>query len=206
MRKPARTPALPDPALTEQCRAWCVALGRAALAGCVGVCWNPRMRTAAGRAFWPAARIELNPMLHRFPHEETGRTLKHELAHLIAHDRAGRRRIAPHGVEWMRACTELGIPGERACHNLPVQRRVIARKHAYVCTRCLSVIHRVRPLARVVACASCCRRFSQGRYDPRFRLIELKRDGSSGRPPGDNDDPGADPSGCEALLLRSRRT
>lgn len=164
-----------DADLTEQCRGHCVALGQDALAACVRVFWNPRMRTAAGRAFWPAKVIELNPVLRQFGDEETERTLKHELAHLIAYARAGRRRIAPHGGEWMRACAELGIPGERACHTLPIERRKHERKHAYVCTHCFAVLHRVRPLKRNVACATCCQMFNQGRYDARFRLIPIKK-------------------------------
>ncbi len=168
-----RDSGIEDAALTRRCRDDCISLGHPALSLSVRVFWNSRMRTAAGRAFWPVRVIELNPILHQFPEEETLRTLKHELAHLIAYERAGRRRIAPHGAEWMQACAELGIPGERACHNLPVQRRKIIRKHAYVCTQCFAVIHRVRPLKRNVACSPCCRKFNHGRYDSRFRLIPI---------------------------------
>ncbi len=164
-----------DPDLTDVCRQLCISLGHRALADAVCVFWNPRMRTAAGRAFWPARVIELNPILHQFPKHETGRTLKHELAHLIAYERAGRRHIAPHGSEWLQACDELGIPGERACHTLPLQRRKMERKHAYVCTQCFTVLHRVRPLKRAVACSACCRQFNRGRYDARFRLVPIKK-------------------------------
>lgn len=164
-----------DSDLTGECHRLCLALGHPSLADTVRVFWNPRMRTAAGRAFWPARVIELNPVLHEFEEEETSRTLKHELAHLIAYERAGRRRIAPHGPEWMQACTELGIPGERSCHTLPLKRRRIERKHAYVCTQCFAVLHRVRPLKRAVACSACCRKFNHGRYDPRFRLVPIKK-------------------------------
>jgi SprT protein len=170
---PGRDSGTEDAALTEQCREHCIALGHPTLASAVRVFWNRRMRTAAGRAFWPAKIIELNPILLGFAPAETDRTLRHELAHLIAYDRAGRRRIAPHGAEWLQACADLGIPGERACHNLPIQRRKIARKHAYVCTQCFAVIHRVRPLKRNVACAACCKQYNQGRYDSRFRLIAI---------------------------------
>jgi predicted SprT family Zn-dependent metalloprotease len=152
-----------------------MALSHDSLAASVRVFWNPRMRTAAGRAFWPARVIELNPVLHQFGAEETERTLKHELAHLIAYERAGRRRIAPHGAEWMLACAELGIPGERACHTLPLQRRKMERNHAYVCTQCFTVLRRVRPLKRAVACSACCRKFNHGRYDAKFRLVSIKK-------------------------------
>jgi len=172
---PARDSGMMDPSLTERCRWLCMAIGCDSLSASILVFWNRRMRTAAGRAFWPAKIIELNPVLSQFPAEETDRTLKHELAHLIAYERAGRRRIAPHGAEWVRACAELGIPGERACHTLPLKRRRLERRHAYVCTQCFAVLHRVRPLKRAVACAPCCRKFNNGHYDARFRLIAIKK-------------------------------
>jgi len=164
-----------DDALTAECRRLCHGLDHAALADVVRVFWNPRMRTAAGRAFWPAKVIELNPVLHGFGAAEIDRTLKHELAHLLAYERAGRRRIAPHGVEWMLACGQLGISGESACHKLPLERRRMERRYAYVCTHCFAVLRRARPLKRAVACAPCCRQHNGGRYDARFRLVPIKK-------------------------------
>src|ERR1700687_2873461 len=46
---------------------------------------------------------------HAWLIDEIERTLRHELAHLLAQFRVGRRRIAPHGAEWRRACRDLGI-------------------------------------------------------------------------------------------------
>ena len=171
----ARRSGVEDSPLTLLCRRSCVALGHDGLADAVRVSWNPRMRTSAGRAFWPARVIELNPVLREFGEAEIERTLKHELAHLIAYERAGRRRILPHGPEWAAACGELGIPGERACHSLPLKRRKQERKFAYVCTRCFAVLRRVRPLKQAVACAACCRSHNGGRYDARFRLVAIKK-------------------------------
>ena len=42
----------------------------------------------------PDRWIEMNPKLKEFEPEELWRTLKHELAHLVAYERSGRRRIA----------------------------------------------------------------------------------------------------------------
>ena len=39
------------------------------------------------------------------------------------------------------------------------------------CPRCSTVHRRTRRPKRTTACASCCRRHSQGRYDERFRLV-----------------------------------
>lgn len=163
-----------DEAMTAWCRAQAAEMGLACLAQNLTVCWNPRMRSAAGRAFWPQRRIELNPHLHHISAEEIDRTLRHELAHLVAQERAGRKRIAAHGIEWRRACAELGIAGEKACHRLALPRRVMERRHAYQCPHCTTVMLRVRMIRRRVACASCCRAYSGGRYDERFRLLKIE--------------------------------
>jgi SprT protein len=158
--------------------AWCVEASKSLtlheLARKVRVSWNPRMQTTAGRAWWPHRSIELNPKLQDCDPEEIWRTLKHELAHLVAYERCGRRRIEPHGREWQAACTELGIPGELPCHTLPFKRRRLARNHAYICAGCLGVIHRVRPIRKPVACYECCRKFNHGTYHERFRLTPHK--------------------------------
>src|SRR5215831_4721902 len=62
--------------------------------------WNSRLKTAAGRADYREKLISLNPRLVEHP-AEINRTLRHELAHILAEFRKkGRRRIAPHGPEW----------------------------------------------------------------------------------------------------------
>jgi predicted SprT family Zn-dependent metalloprotease len=144
------------------------------LARKVRVVWNPRMQTTAGRAWWPDRTIELNPKLRDCQPEELWRTLKHELAHLVAYERCGRRHIDPHGDEWQAACTELGIHGEKPFHTLPFKRRRMKRNHSYICPNCLGIIHRVRPIQRTVACYDCCRKFNRGAYHERFKLMKYK--------------------------------
>lgn len=176
---------VPAPAVRERTgredsglTAWCVetskALALPELARKVSVSWNGRMQTTAGRAWWPHRSIELNPKLKECAPEELWRTLKHELAHLVAYERSGRRRIEPHGKEWLEACAELGIPNEQPFHNLPFKRRRMKRNHSYICPNCFVTIHRVKPIRRMVACYDCCRKFSGGAYHDRFRLIERK--------------------------------
>lgn len=174
----------PEPAPARSTRddsgltAWCVETSKSLvlpeLARRVRVSWNPRMQTTAGRAWWPDRTIELNPKLKECAPEELWRTLKHELAHLVAYERCGRRRIEPHGPEWQAACRELGIPNEQPFHNLPFKRRRMKRNHTYICSNCFSTIHRVKPIGRLVACYACCRKFNRGIYHDRFRLIEKK--------------------------------
>lgn len=147
-------------------------------AGCEGlaveVFWNPGLRTTAGLASWRDRRIILNPKLLEVSAAEVQRTLRHELAHLLAQHRAGRRRIDAHGPEWRKACKILGIPNEPRCHDLPFKRRKIAKKHFYGCPECSAVLARVRPLRRRVACVKCCRKYNRGAYDERFRFHPIQ--------------------------------
>jgi len=145
----------------------------------VRVEWNERMRTTVGRADFRHCLISLNPALQEFGPAEVDRTLRHELAHLLAHFRFGRRRIQPHGREWRNACCELGISGERAGHTLPLVGRSLSRRFTYYCQNCQGHFPRVRRIRRATACLSCCRKFSEGNYDERFRLRLVKGSSSA---------------------------
>ena len=147
----------------------------AELAVRVRVEWSARLRTAAGRAESRSARILLNRRLYAHGAREIDQTLRHELAHLLAQFRVGRRRISPHGAEWRRACADLGIPGEARCHNLPFPIQRQARRYLYICPHCRRDFPRTRPLRRTSACLACCRAFNRGRFDRRFRLQLVRR-------------------------------
>ncbi|MEQ1862590.1 MAG: SprT-like domain-containing protein [Chthoniobacteraceae bacterium] len=172
--KPVALPEGADAELTARCGDWLMPMGYAELAGRVRVCWSSRMRSTAGMAYPKTAMIKLNPRLREFGDDEIDRTLRHELAHLLAHHRVGRRKIAPHGREWRRACTDLGLNDEKRCHTLPLPRRTVERRHAYRCPSCESEIRRVRPFRRATACLACCRKHSSGRYDERFRFVKMR--------------------------------
>lgn len=159
-----------DPVLTAQVRAWLEAMGAPPLALVVRVRWNSRMRTTAGTAHPRTGRIELNPRLLAVGGSEVDRTLRHEAAHLLAHWRAGRRRIQTHGPEWRQACADLGIPGEKVTHTLPFPRRKIPSKYFYQCPQCCVEVRRVRIFKRPTACLLCCRKHSHGQFDARFQF------------------------------------
>jgi SprT protein len=131
--------------------------------------WNSRLKTAAGRADYRSKLISLNPQLVHHP-AEMDRTLRHELAHILAQFRAGRRRILAHGVEWREACRDLGINDEKRCHNLPFPVSERARRYLYRCPGCWCDFPRVRRIKRAVACLACCRAHNAGKFDARFRL------------------------------------
>jgi len=171
--QPVSRPAeLPD--LEETARALLRGIGCDKLAAQVKVRWHSRLRTTAGQAHYAGCFVRMNPKLLQFGIEEVDKTLRHELAHLVAHFRAGRRRIEPHGPEWRRACRELGLADEKRCHDLPLPRTRQRVRHRYRCPHCRREYDRVRPFRRRVACLECCRVHARGRYEDRFRLVKVK--------------------------------
>jgi SprT protein len=159
-----------DHAFEEKSRTLLRQLGAAKLARDVRVEWNPRMKSAAGRADYRERLISLNPLLRDHGIEEIDRTLRHELAHLLAQFRVGRRRIAPHGPEWREACRDLDIADEARCHNLPFATKAYPARFVYRCPNCRQEFPPVRRIRRVIACLACCRKHNGGDFDPRFRL------------------------------------
>jgi len=181
-------------------------LGADKLAREIRVEWNPRMRSAAGRADFREKLISLNPLLRELHNQigarkgdrlkrspltgaaendlkkcesalvwdEVDRTLRHELAHLLAQWRVGRRRIAPHGEEWRQACCDLGIADEARCHNLPFVSKSFPPRFVYRCPNCKEEFQRVRRIRRAIACLACCRAHNRGGFDARFRLRLMK--------------------------------
>jgi SprT protein len=161
--------------LEETARELLGSLGAARIANDLRVEWNSRLKTAAGRADYHEKLISLNPRLSEFQ-IEIDRTLRHELAHILAQFRVGRRKISPHGVEWQQACIDLGIADEKRCHNLPFPARTYAARFIYRCPNCHQEFQRVRRVRRAVACLGCCRKHNGGEFDPRFRLKLCSRD------------------------------
>src|SRR5215468_3748464 len=145
-------------------------LGAERIAKKLRVEWNSRLKTAAGRADYRQKLISLNPRLVEHP-AEIDRTLRHELAHILAQFREkSRRRISPHGAEWQQACRDLGIAGEKWCHTLPFPAKPCAPRFIYRCPNCGRNFPRVRKVKRTIACLACCCAHNGGEFDARFRL------------------------------------
>jgi SprT protein len=156
--------------LLKTARQLLCSLGAKRIATELRVEWNSRLRTAAGRADYREKLISLNPRLVEHP-SEIDRTLRHELAHILAQFREKRRRrISPHGPEWQQACRDLGIADEKRCHTLPFPAKRYARRYIYRCPNCRRGFPRVRKIKRTVACLACCRAHNGGDFDVRFRL------------------------------------
>ena len=145
-------------------------LGALSIATEIRVEWNPRLKTAAGRADYRHKLISLNPQLAQHP-TEIDRTLRHEIAHILAQFREkSRRRISPHGPEWRHACRDLGIADEKSCHTLPFPATRYAPRFIYRCPNCQRDFPRLRKIKRTVACLACCGAHNGGKFDVRFRL------------------------------------
>ena len=166
-----------DAALEAKAREILAALDATELGREVHVEWNARLFSAAGRADSRRNLISLNPRLREHDSAEIDRTLRHELAHLLAQFRAGPRRIPPHGAQWRRACRDLGIADEARCHTLPFPVKQRARPFLYRCSRCGKDFPRARRIKRAVACLECCRKYNRGKFDPkaRLRLVESEK-------------------------------
>jgi predicted SprT family Zn-dependent metalloprotease len=159
-----------DSVLEATARELLSALGAGELAGAVRVEWNARLFSAAGRADARRNLVSLNPRLREHDAVEIERTLRHELAHLLAQWRSKTRRVPPHGPQWRKACRDLGIGDEARCHTLPFPVRQRTRRFLYRCERCGKEFPRVRRIKRTVACLECCRKFNKGQFDPKSRL------------------------------------
>lgn len=111
--------------------------------------FNPRLRTAVGRADFSACTIELNArLLDRHP-EELVPTLVHELCHLVAGARAG------HGARWREAVVALGFRPE-TCHRLDVADLAVRRRAwTWSCVRCGETYRRGHRRASRYLCGGC---------------------------------------------------
>jgi SprT protein len=156
--------------LERKAREMLQALDASELAAEVHVEWNARLFSAAGRADYRRGLVSLNPRLREHDATEIDRTLRHELAHLLAQFRAGRRRVAPHGAEWRKACRDLGIGDESRTHALPFPINRRSRPFVYECPRCRKEFPRARRIKRAVACLECCRKFNRGKFDKSAQL------------------------------------
>ena len=171
-----KVPLIPGPdrdQVLEECARKLVQPHSPRLAERVTVRWNSRMRTTAGLASYQRWEVVLNPALKKISDAEVDKTLRHELAHLLARDRSGRKRIEPHGVEWRQACVDLGIPNESRTHQLPFVRSQQQRKFFYRCPACQATLSRVRKPRRKIACLACCKKYAGGKYEERFRYEVL---------------------------------
>ena len=137
--------------------------------------WNSRLRSSAGR-FIPGSRkffkeyppqIEVASYLLEEQNAEAliRDTVAHEMIHYWLWVR---RRPYGHTPDFLTKMREMGV----SRYN-PVPR-VRPVKYVYQCQSCQKSFPARKKLG-VLACASCCKEFSQGKYDPRFKLVLFKK-------------------------------
>jgi predicted SprT family Zn-dependent metalloprotease len=103
----------------------------------VGVLWNDRLTTTAGRAFLRAGSIELNPHLLGKAPDQVPMVLTHETAHIAAFRLFG-PNIPAHGRHWRSLMRLAGFAPE-VTHRIPVDElRRGRRRFVYlrVCEQC----------------------------------------------------------------------
>ena len=132
--------------------------------------WNPRLRTSAGR-FIPGSRKyfrTVRPVIevasYLLKEEESDRLIRDTLAHEMIHYWLwDRRRPYGHTPEFLKKMREMGVS---RYNPVPKQRPY---RYLYVCSACDREFPARKRLG-VLACASCCKTHSGGRFDPRFQL------------------------------------
>lgn len=133
--------------------------------------WNSRLRTSAGRfvpgsrRFWrevpPTIEIAAYLLEENDPDALVLDTLGHEMIHYWLWVR---RRPYGHTDEFMRKLREMGVS---RYNRFPRKR---PQKYLYRCGHCGREFRARRKLG-VLACLSCCKQHSGGRFDERFRLV-----------------------------------
>ena len=116
----------------------CARLGVPAFAGEVALAFNGRFTARMGDAHLDRRLIRLSaPLWPRADEAQRRATVLHELCHLVAHARHG-RRIRPHGAEWCALMQALGVDPER-CHH--VDRTGLRRARSRQVARCACRTH-----------------------------------------------------------------
>ena len=133
--------------------------------------WNSRLRSSAGR-FVPGSRkyireappaIEVAEYLNQEPNAEAliRDTVAHEMIHYWLWVR---RRPYGHSGEFLQKMRAMGV----SRYN-PVPR-TRPYKYIYSCRGCQKEFYARKKLG-LLACAHCCQRHSQGKFDRRFKLL-----------------------------------
>lgn len=133
--------------------------------------WNSRLRSAAGR-FMPGSRKYFLAFKPRI--EVASYLLDEAQAETLIHDTIGhemihywlwlRRRPYGHTPEFYAKMRQMGV----SRYN-PVPK-VRPFRYLYRCLHCRKAFPARRKLG-VLACLGCCKSFSGGRFDPRFKLV-----------------------------------
>jgi hypothetical protein len=94
--------------------------------------------------------------------------VRHEIAHALDVDA---RRTTDHGPQWKAWARRCGADTSRLYEATAEIR--LPPKYVGVCPSCGDRIEYYRRPRRPGACAACCKKYSRGKYDKRFRLVVM---------------------------------
>ncbi|MBI2712802.1 MAG: SprT-like domain-containing protein [Bdellovibrio sp.] len=133
--------------------------------------WNTRLRSSAGR-FVPGSRkyfmnfppkIEIASYL--MDEERAGELIRDTLAHEMIHYWLWvRKKPYGHTAEFLQKMRQMGVS---RYNSVP---RTRPAKYLYSCLGCKKDFPTKKRLGNL-ACATCCKAFSNGKYDSRFKLV-----------------------------------
>lgn len=135
--------------------------------------WNSRLRSSAGR-FVPGSRRffrEAPPTIevasYLLEEKEAEKLVRDTLAHEMIHYWLWvRRKPYGHTDEFYEKMHQMG------CSRYNPVPRLKPVKYTYQCPSCAREFPARKRLG-TLACATCCKQHSNGRYDPRFRLVMM---------------------------------
>lgn len=137
--------------------------------------WNRRLSKASGR-FIPLRKrmgyrleacIELASFLAFRPDFENQieNTMGHEMIHYWLWLRG---QPYGHTAEFIRKMEEMGVSRYNRVTHQSISR------YRYTCPVCSVGVDSSRILKGNLACSLCCKKYNNGRYDPRFKMIRVK--------------------------------
>lgn len=132
--------------------------------------WNAKLRTSAGR-FFPGGRVreaKIEVASYLLEVENASTHIRDTLAHEMIHFWLWvRRKPYGHTDTFWEKMQAMGVSRYNSV------ARKLPFKYVYACESCRKEFKARRRLG-MLACLSCCKAFSQGKYDARFRLILIK--------------------------------
>ena len=88
-------------------------------------------------------------------------TLLHEIAHALT-------KGHNHDKIWKQKAIEIGCNGERCYDNKVILPQA---KYTFECPNCKKISRRYRKRVCACACGVCCKKFNNGKFDERFKLL-----------------------------------
>lgn len=152
--------------------------------------WNPRLRASAGRfvpgsrKYWQIFRPAIEVASYLLEERNSEILIKDTLSHEMIHYWLWiRRKPYGHTAEFIKKMKEMGV---NRYNPVP---RIRPNRYVYLCPHCQKAFFAKRKLGPL-ACAQCCKKYSNGRYDDRFKLVldrilspSLETKGDGGRLP-----------------------